>query len=170
MHATTWGQLLKGKPVSMLFSNFFFQLSPLSLWTLNYFSFLPLNVFLQQFQFLLSPFKYGLRYLAFCSFKYTLPWQIHLTNKSPEVLSTCLLSELVCNHWTFTPESNISPLVYHLACLTHTVNAQQNSPICLSIFCWTTQCNYTSGANSKHFLTALLIRNSAGIRRKLTSL
>ena len=54
MHATTWGQLLKGKPVSMLFSNFFFQLSPLSLWTLNYFSFLPLNVFLQQVQFLLS--------------------------------------------------------------------------------------------------------------------
>ena len=118
----------------MLFSNFFFHLSPLGLCTLNYFSFLPLNVFLQQFHFPLSPFKCGLWYLAFCSFKYILPWQIHLTNKltylltnfllTPEVLSTCLLSELVCNHWTFTPESKISPPVYHLAHFTHTVNAQ----------------------------------------------
>ena len=107
------GQLLQGKPVSMLFSYFFFQLSPLGLCTLNYFSFLPLNVFLQQFHFLLSPFKYGLWCLGFCfctSFKDTLPWQIHLTNKSPG-LSTCLLSELVCNLNIYTWVKNLTTSV-----------------------------------------------------------
>lgn len=57
-----------------------FKLSLLHPCTLNYSGFLPRNVFLQQFHFLLSSFKYRFSYVTFCSSGYTLPGQFHLAH------------------------------------------------------------------------------------------
>lgn len=103
------------------------------------YGFLPLNVFLQHFHFLLPSFKHGLPYLTCCSFGNTLPWQfplVHwLTNHHYSLLSLFSFCALVYNHRILMPESKIPP-VHLLPHPTHISIPTQNPYNYLPSFCW----------------------------------